>query len=221
MIDYNGVAEKEGFEPSVRCNPYTGLANLAYMAVKMTKTATKAMEQLTSWDRISAQDAPVNPVSTVSKVAHPDDGRRLFVYVIRGGQCRKVGYAADLKARLQQLQCGNPSKLTVAWSVAVPAAYARSIEAEAHVEMFDKRTSADNEWFRVNSTVATDAIKAALRSVVPDFAATLGVAPLACAYIYLTDIWRSAMARGIAPTVADAYTGVKLTQPPEYYAEAS
>lgn len=65
------VAEKEGFEPSVRCNPYTGLANRQHIIYNGAEMSENADKTLLSAERITASDAPEEPVCNGSKVAHP------------------------------------------------------------------------------------------------------------------------------------------------------
>lgn len=89
-----------------------------------------------------------------------------MVYVVKekvGGHC-KIGIARDPKLRLKSLQCGNPRRLALIYSQAVPDKDARIVEAYAHSILaadFDQ----SNEWFRTGWQHAITAVRTAAELV--------------------------------------------------------
>lgn len=67
-----------------------------------------------------------------------------MIYFIKGGGFVKIGYSKNPRARLKELQTGNPNKLKLL--ATMPGTY--STEATLH-EMF-KSQRAHGEWFHNN-----------------------------------------------------------------------
>lgn len=85
-------------------------------------------------------------------------GRRVrptFVYFIRCGEFVKIGYAADVAARLATLQTGTPHELEIMH--VTPGGVAE--EGRLHALFAEERVRPGGEWFRLSARV-TDYIAA-------------------------------------------------------------
>jgi hypothetical protein len=83
-----------------------------------------------------------------------------YVYVIRSGDCRKIGYTLDLKSRIAQLQTGSPVELVLEQRFVIDRRFATFAEFLFHAHL--KQHQAHGEWFRVG----LPEIEAAYRNLV-------------------------------------------------------
>lgn len=78
-----------------------------------------------------------------------------MVYFISDGEYTKIGYAKDVKKRLQQLQTANGRTLRVLYIV--PGG--KPLEKKFHKVLDEYRTGSKNEWFDVSNIDIIQAIK--------------------------------------------------------------
>lgn len=85
---------------------------------------------------------PAIPIRHTWQVA----GEATFIYAIECQGIFKVGIAANLQWRLDELKTGNPFPMRVAYYHRVPKARAHLIERWIHEQMAETRVH--GEWFR-------------------------------------------------------------------------
>lgn len=84
--------------------------------------------------------------------------RQVKLYVLRSASFVKIGIAADICARVMELQVGNPQKIDIVWaSRGFDRKLAERIERRAHVALADYRVR--GEWFSCTQDVAILAIR--------------------------------------------------------------
>jgi hypothetical protein len=88
------------------------------------------------------------------------EAKQSLLYAIKGGALYKVGFTANLPARLAHLQGGSPVALTVAFFAATTAKAAPKAEHAAHMAL-DEFCDHD-EWFRAPLDITRSAILAAI-----------------------------------------------------------
>ena len=88
-----------------------------------------------------------------------------YVYVIGpAAGLQKIGMATNPRARLAQLQTGNPHDLVLHASIPVPFDLAPAVERRAHRSLI--RHCVRSEWFDVAPDAAVAALQAAVSAVV-------------------------------------------------------
>lgn len=89
------------------------------------------------------------------------------VYVIEAGEKMvKIGLSIDPSYRLAQLQIGSPTRLQLAYSLALQDAYAPLVEREAHQRL--ARLRSHGEWFSMSSDAAAKIIVQVAQSIRPE-----------------------------------------------------
>lgn len=77
----------------------------------------------------------------------------MFLYVIgTDGRKQKIGFSKNVEKRLVELQTGNPEKLQIHHTEAVPKDRIRLLERKIHKELGYRRIS--GEWFDLTADEA-------------------------------------------------------------------
>lgn len=83
----------------------------------------------------------------------------MFIYAIGNNESRrqKIGFTSNVEKRLKTLQTGNPDRLEIVYSFAVPADRVRKLERHLHKDIGYKRIQ--GEWFDMTAKEVTDYLK--------------------------------------------------------------
>jgi hypothetical protein len=77
----------------------------------------------------------------------------MFLYVIGNAERKqKIGFSGNVEKRLMELQTGNPEKLYIHHTEAVPKDRVRLLERKLHRELGYRRIK--GEWFDLSATEA-------------------------------------------------------------------
>lgn len=77
----------------------------------------------------------------------------MFLYVIGTNGCKqKIGFSENVEKRLATLQTGNPDKLFIHHTEAVPKDRVRLLERKIHKELRHQRL--EGEWFNLDASEA-------------------------------------------------------------------
>lgn len=74
--------------------------------------------------------------------------KKYQLYAISSGDSVKLGFTSDLKGRLNDLQVGNSSKLTLIWKYLVKGSRQDAVKAEKKLHKFCNEFRVRGEWFK-------------------------------------------------------------------------
>jgi hypothetical protein len=100
------------------------------------------------------------PIAAGVNAAPANERAQCSIYVIAAETRTKIGISRNIKSRMKDLQAWAPETLVLAFALVGPTDLIRKAEAVAHASLSSERIV--GEWFSVPSSVAVDAVRAAL-----------------------------------------------------------